>query len=215
MDDDLLCDAQAGNPVRRSASINSYHVKVFEDNTKPTLHPDPAMSEPAPYVAIGQKGAETELDRADVLLRFSENVKRHDTGGVSLERQVLQNYAPALLPYEEPMVANGEITNGGYVCSDVNGCPQEVQYKEQALYLKFDQSVKPGKSGKIRVVDKNVMFNGNLEVVQEIDPRQAHYIANLDGSGMVEEKFCEQNFRVLNEMRILAKIRLVILDLVG
>ena len=31
----------------------------------------------------------------------------------------------------------------------------------------------------------------------------------------VEEKFGEQNFRVLNEMRILAKIRLVILDLVG
>ena len=31
----------------------------------------------------------------------------------------------------------------------------------------------------------------------------------------VEEKFGEQNFRVLSEMRILAKIRLVILDFVG
>ena len=31
----------------------------------------------------------------------------------------------------------------------------------------------------------------------------------------VEEKFGEQNFRVLSEVRILAKIKLVILDLVG
>ena len=31
----------------------------------------------------------------------------------------------------------------------------------------------------------------------------------------VEEKFGEQNFRVLSEMRILAKIRVAILDLVG
>ena len=31
----------------------------------------------------------------------------------------------------------------------------------------------------------------------------------------VEEKFGEQNFRVLSEMRILAKIKVVILDLVG
>ena len=30
--------------------------------------------------------------------------------------------------------------------------------------------------------------------------------------GRVEEKFGEQNFRVLSEMRILAKIRVVILD---
>ena len=33
--------------------------------------------------------------------------------------------------------------------------------------------------------------------------------------GQVEEKFGEQNFRVLSEMRILAKIKVVILDLVG
>ena len=33
--------------------------------------------------------------------------------------------------------------------------------------------------------------------------------------GEVEEKFGEQNFWVLSEMRILAKIRVVILDLVG
>ena len=32
---------------------------------------------------------------------------------------------------------------------------------------------------------------------------------------IVEEKFGEQNFRVLSEMRILAKIKVVILDLVG
>ena len=31
----------------------------------------------------------------------------------------------------------------------------------------------------------------------------------------VEEKIGEQNFRVLSEMRILAKIKMVILDLVG
>ena len=31
----------------------------------------------------------------------------------------------------------------------------------------------------------------------------------------VEEKFGEQNFRVLSEMRILVKIKMVILDLVG
>ena len=31
----------------------------------------------------------------------------------------------------------------------------------------------------------------------------------------VEEKFGEQNFRVLSEMRFLAKIKVVILDLVG
>ena len=31
----------------------------------------------------------------------------------------------------------------------------------------------------------------------------------------VEEKFCEQNFRVLSEMRILAKIRMVIFDFAG
>ena len=31
----------------------------------------------------------------------------------------------------------------------------------------------------------------------------------------VEEKFGEQNFRLLSEMRILAKINVVILDLVG
>ena len=32
---------------------------------------------------------------------------------------------------------------------------------------------------------------------------------------MVEEKFGEQNFRVLSEMRFLGKIRVVILDFVG
>ena len=32
---------------------------------------------------------------------------------------------------------------------------------------------------------------------------------------MVEEKFLQENFRVLSEMRILAKIRVVILDFVG
>ena len=32
---------------------------------------------------------------------------------------------------------------------------------------------------------------------------------------IVEEKIGEQNFRVLSEMRILAKIKVVILDLVG
>ena len=34
-------------------------------------------------------------------------------------------------------------------------------------------------------------------------------------SGEVEEKIGEQNFRVLSEMRILAKIRVVIFDFVG
>ena len=32
---------------------------------------------------------------------------------------------------------------------------------------------------------------------------------------VVEEKFGEQNFRILSEMRILAKIKVVVLDLVG
>ena len=32
---------------------------------------------------------------------------------------------------------------------------------------------------------------------------------------MVEEKFVEQNFRVLSEMRILGKIKVAILDFVG
>ena len=32
---------------------------------------------------------------------------------------------------------------------------------------------------------------------------------------VVEEKFPQENFRVLSEMRILAKIRVVILDFVG
>ena len=34
----------------------------------------------------------------------------------------------------------------------------------------------------------------------------------IDNQNYVEEKFGEQNFRVLSEMRILAKIRVVILD---
>ena len=38
---------------------------------------------------------------------------------------------------------------------------------------------------------------------------------DMKDGGPVEEKFGEQNFRVLSEMRILAKIMVVILDLVG
>ena len=37
----------------------------------------------------------------------------------------------------------------------------------------------------------------------------------LDTEQDVEEKFGEQNFRVLSEMRILGKIKVAILDLVG
>ena len=40
-------------------------------------------------------------------------------------------------------------------------------------------------------------------------------MAKMDGVVYVEEKCGEQNFRVLSEMRILAKIRVVILDFVG
>jgi len=42
---------------------------------------------------------------------------------------------------------------------------------------------------------------------------QNHKIRQCDCQ--VEEKFGEQNFRVLSEMRILAKRKVVILDLVG
>ena len=38
---------------------------------------------------------------------------------------------------------------------------------------------------------------------------------NRHDAAVVEEKFGEQNFRVFSEMRILAKIKVVILDLVG
>ena len=47
-----------------------------------------------------------------------------------------------------------------------------------------------------------------------MDPvRETKAIGHL--ASAVEEKFGEQNFRVLSEMRILAKIQVVILDLVG
>ena len=44
---------------------------------------------------------------------------------------------------------------------------------------------------------------------RELEERQRQEAA------AVEEKFCEQNFRVLSEMRIFAKMKVVILDLVG
>ena len=45
----------------------------------------------------------------------------------------------------------------------------------------------------------------------------ASQIKSMAGSSVeqVEEKFGEQNFRVLSEMRILVKIKMVILDCVG
>ena len=53
-------------------------------------------------------------------------------------------------------------------------------------------------------------FDQNLDFVLGMEQRKGRTGRTCDG--LVEEKFGEQNFRVLSEMRILAKIRVVILD---